>query len=125
MTDLLHRLPYARFLGLTTAADGGSLTVTMPFADRLIGNPMLPALHGGSTAALLELRAQTRTRAGRPGAVDDLLEECGVGREVIGVRELLPGAGAQVGLVAGEHHAQCLVDFEDGAVRADEAHADG
>lgn len=57
MTDLLQRLPYARFLGLTTAADGDSLTVTMPFADRLIGNPMLPALHGGSTAALLELTA--------------------------------------------------------------------
>ena len=57
MTDLLQRLPYARFLGLTTAADGDSLTVTMPFADRLIDNPMLPALHGGSTAALLELTA--------------------------------------------------------------------
>ncbi|GAA0654503.1 hypothetical protein GCM10009101_30610 [Brevundimonas lenta] len=29
----------------------------MPFADKLIGNPMLPALHGGSTAAMLELTA--------------------------------------------------------------------
>jgi len=57
MNDLLARLPYARFLGLTTATDGDVLTVTMPFADRLIGNPMLPALHGGSTAALLELTA--------------------------------------------------------------------
>jgi len=57
MSDLLDRLPYARFLGLTTATEGDALTVTMPFADRLIGNPMLPALHGGSTAALLELTA--------------------------------------------------------------------
>lgn len=57
MSDLLDRLPYARFLGLTTAVEGDDLTVTMPFADRLIGNPMLPALHGGSTAALLELTA--------------------------------------------------------------------
>lgn len=57
MTDLLDRLPYARFLGLTSAAEGDVLTVTMPFADRLIGNPVLPALHGGSTAALLELTA--------------------------------------------------------------------
>lgn len=57
MSDLLERLPYARFLGLTTATDGDALTVTMPFADKLIGNPMLPALHGGSTAALLELTA--------------------------------------------------------------------
>lgn len=57
MTDLLSTLPYARFLGLTAAQDGDVLTVTMPFADKLIGNPVLPALHGGSTAAMLELTA--------------------------------------------------------------------
>lgn len=57
MSDLLDRVPYARFLGLESQQDGDVLTVTMPFADRLIGNPMLPALHGGATAALLELTA--------------------------------------------------------------------
>ena len=57
MSALLDRVPYARFLGLETRQDDDVLTVTMPFADRLIGNPMLPALHGGSTAALLELTA--------------------------------------------------------------------
>lgn len=57
MSDLLETLPYARFLGLLTRRDGDLLTVTMPFADRLIGNPVLPALHGGSTAAMLELTA--------------------------------------------------------------------
>ena len=57
MSDLLHAMPYARFLGLTSEQDGDVLTVTMPFADRLIGNPLLPALHGGSTAALLEFAA--------------------------------------------------------------------
>lgn len=57
MSDLTDSLPYARFLGLTTAREGDVLTLTMPFADRLIGNPMLPALHGGATAALLELTA--------------------------------------------------------------------
>lgn len=54
---LLDRLPYARFLGLRTQMDEDALTVIMPFAERLIGNPMLPALHGGSTAALLEMTA--------------------------------------------------------------------
>ena len=53
MSALLDRLPYARFLGLESDQAGEVLTVTMPFADRLIGNPMLPALHGGATAALL------------------------------------------------------------------------
>lgn len=57
MSDLLDAIPYARFLGLTSTAAGDELTVTMPFVDRLIGNPLLPALHGGSTAALLELTA--------------------------------------------------------------------
>lgn len=57
MSDLLHRLPYARFLGLEGRIEDEVLTVVMPFADKLIGNPMLPALHGGSTAALLEMTA--------------------------------------------------------------------
>ena len=57
MSDLLATLPYARFLGLTGTQEGDALIVTMPFADRLIGNPILPALHGGSTAALLEMTA--------------------------------------------------------------------
>lgn len=57
MSDLLQRLPYARFLGLEGRIEEEVLTVVMPFADKLIGNPMLPALHGGSTAALLEMTA--------------------------------------------------------------------
>lgn len=57
MSDLLDTLPYARFLGLLTRRDEERLTVTMPFAEKLIGNPVLPALHGGSTAAMLELTA--------------------------------------------------------------------
>ena len=57
MTALLDSIPYARFLGLRSEQDGDVLTVTMPFAAHLVGNPMLPALHGGSTAALLELTA--------------------------------------------------------------------
>ena len=66
MSALLERIPYARFLGLTSAQDGEALTVTMPFADRLIGNPMLPALHGGATAALLELTAVAQAALSYP-----------------------------------------------------------
>lgn len=57
MSPLLDVVPYARFLDLKAALEGEDLIVTMPFADRLIGNPMLPALHGGTTAALMELAA--------------------------------------------------------------------
>ena len=66
MSALLDRLPYARFLGLTSDQDGDVITVTMPFADRLIGNPMLPALHGGATAALLELTAVAQVALSYP-----------------------------------------------------------
>lgn len=66
MSALLDRLPYARFLGLRSEQDGDDLTVTMPFADRLIGNPMLPALHGGATAALLELTAVAQVALSYP-----------------------------------------------------------
>lgn len=57
MSALLDTLPYARFLGLRGEMADDDLTVVMPFAERLIGDPMLPALHGGSTAALLEMTA--------------------------------------------------------------------
>lgn len=68
MTDLLATLPYARFLGLKTLLNGDEVTVVMPFADRLIGNPMLPALHGGSTAALLEMTAMAQLALVFPSA---------------------------------------------------------
>lgn len=66
MTDILDRIPYARFLALATGKEDDVLTVTMPFADRLIGNPVLPALHGGATAALLELTAVAQVAATYP-----------------------------------------------------------
>ncbi len=68
MTEpLLDRLPYARFLNLQTRMSGDELTVVMPFEDKLIGNPMLPALHGGSTAALLEMTAMAQVALSFPG----------------------------------------------------------
>lgn len=67
MSDLLDRIPYARFLGLRVESDDHGLVVVMPFADRLIGNPILPALHGGSTAALLELTAVAQVAEAFPG----------------------------------------------------------
>lgn len=56
--ELLDAVPYSRFLGLTAAREAsGELVTTMKFADHLIGNPALPALHGGTLGALLESAA--------------------------------------------------------------------
>ncbi len=54
---LLAAIPYARFLGLSAILDGAELTTTMRYADHLIGNPAIPALHGGTLGALLESAA--------------------------------------------------------------------
>jgi uncharacterized protein (TIGR00369 family) len=54
---LLDAVPYSRFLGLEAKLDGDELITTMRFAEHLIGNPTLPALHGGTLGALLESAA--------------------------------------------------------------------
>ena len=50
-------VPYIRYLGVTFDRRGDELTAVLPFRDDLIGNPVLPALHGGVTAAFLEVTA--------------------------------------------------------------------
>lgn len=54
---LLERIPYARFLGLRPVLAGDEMTLVMPYRDHLIGNPSLPALHGGVLGALMEMTA--------------------------------------------------------------------
>lgn len=54
---LVEAIPYARFLGITTEFREGELIGKLNFSDTLIGNPLLPALHGGTIAALLESTA--------------------------------------------------------------------
>ena len=54
---LVEGVPYIGFLGVQFDRRGDELTAVMPFEDKLIGNPILPALHGGATAAFLEITA--------------------------------------------------------------------
>ena len=57
MAAVLERIPYARFLGIEVDRKGSELTTILPFRDHLVGNPVLPALHGGAIGAFLELTA--------------------------------------------------------------------
>ncbi|HBM59937.1 PaaI family thioesterase [Salipiger marinus] len=52
---LASGVPYVRFLDINFDRRGDELTAVMSYDDKLIGNPHLPALHGGVTAALLEV----------------------------------------------------------------------
>src|SRR3954471_19651051 len=51
---LFANSPFARWLGIRDHEDG---TLVMPFSPRIIGNPILPAIHGGITGAFLETTA--------------------------------------------------------------------
>jgi len=52
---LVRAIPYARLLGMEFEADEeGQVLGRMPFAEHLVGNPNLPALHGGTLGSLLE-----------------------------------------------------------------------
>lgn len=54
---LVQNIPYAHFLGLRLDVKGDELTCVMPFKDALVGNPVLPALHGGSVGGFMECAA--------------------------------------------------------------------
>jgi acyl-coenzyme A thioesterase PaaI-like protein len=54
---LIAAIPYARYLGLHVQIVDGDPITTMAGQADLIGNPVLPALHGGTVGALLESAA--------------------------------------------------------------------
>jgi uncharacterized protein (TIGR00369 family) len=58
LSALKTQVPYAAYLGISFERRGDELTTTMPFRADLLGNPILPALHGGAIAAFLEVTAQ-------------------------------------------------------------------
>lgn len=50
-----HEIPFNRHLGITMKhLARGKTTLLMPFKPELIGNPLVPALHGGSLSALAD-----------------------------------------------------------------------
>ena len=57
LNALVHGVPYIRFLGIEFDRRGDELTAVLNYSDDLIGNPFLPAIHGGVTAAFLEVTA--------------------------------------------------------------------
>lgn len=54
---LMDAIPYARFMGMQIAEHDGVRRAKLPFRESLIGNPAVPALHGGTVGALLESTA--------------------------------------------------------------------
>jgi uncharacterized protein (TIGR00369 family) len=62
----LETWPYARFLGMRAETEEGVLTTVLPFSQHLVGNPRLPAIHGGVVAAFLEMTALAQLSMSAP-----------------------------------------------------------
>ena len=70
----LQRIPYARFLGVRVELAGDEMTAVLPFADHLVGNPVLPALHGGVIGAFMEMTALAQPDRRVPKTIDITIE---------------------------------------------------
>ncbi|WP_028117419.1 PaaI family thioesterase [Ferrimonas senticii] len=54
---LLQLVPYAQFIGMQCQQFGDEMVFRLPPKPENIGNPMLPALHGGVIAGFMEMSA--------------------------------------------------------------------
>ncbi|GGP49979.1 thioesterase [Shewanella algicola] len=54
---LLEKVPYSQFIGMSVARFGDEMVFRLPAKDDNIGNPILPAIHGGVIAGFMEMSA--------------------------------------------------------------------
>jgi acyl-coenzyme A thioesterase PaaI-like protein len=53
----LAKVPYAAYLGISAEVHGNEILFILPARDELVGNPTLPAIHGGVVGAFMEQAA--------------------------------------------------------------------
>jgi len=87
LTDFLQRVPYVRFLGMRAELAGDEMTAILPYAPHLVGNVLLPALHGGVLGAFLEMTALAQLSVFQPServhkTIDVTIEYLRPGRSV-------------------------------------------
>jgi acyl-coenzyme A thioesterase PaaI-like protein len=54
---MLKSIPYADWIGLTCDRFGDDLIFRLPAKERNLGNPILPAIHGGVIGGFMEMAA--------------------------------------------------------------------
>ncbi len=115
LDGFLQRVPYVRFLGMRVELAGDEMTAVLPFAPHLIGNPMLPAIHGGVLGAFMEMTALAQLSlsqpAGRtPKTIDITIEYLRSGRaQDLFARAILRKVGRRVANV----QVECWQDRRD------------
>ncbi len=53
----LRKVPYAAYLGIRAEVHGNEILFILPEDEKLTGNPILPAIHGGVVGAFMEQAA--------------------------------------------------------------------
>ena len=84
---VLASIPYVAHLGVRAELAGDEMTAVLPFSEHLIGNPQLPALHGGVIGGFMELTAVIQLSIaqhgrGTPKPIDVSVEYLRSGRPV-------------------------------------------
>lgn len=64
----LARMPYAKTIGVKAELVDGMLQFILPFKQENIGNPLLPALHGGCIGGFMETAAICQLMFEHPAA---------------------------------------------------------
>ena len=65
LIETLLAAPYVARFGVRLEQKGDELTGILPYAEILVGNPLIPALHGGAIGAFLEIVASASLLAGQ------------------------------------------------------------
>ena len=54
-SQFIRLLPHAQALGMELErVDGGTAVISMPYADKLVGDPQTGVVHGGAVSALMD-----------------------------------------------------------------------
>lgn len=103
--QLGQAIPYVDYLGIRESVQGNERLYRLPFDERLVGNPRLPALHGGVIAGFAETAAalqviHTVGGARQPKSIDFSIDYLRAGRpeETFASCEIVR-LGARVALV--------------------------
>jgi len=85
INEVMATIPYVAFLGITFEPVGDELLAKLAFTQHLIGNPVLPALHGGviggflETAAIVHVTRESKSRV-LPKTIDITIDYLRSGR---------------------------------------------
>ena len=60
--DIINSIPYAKTLGVKAELSDEGLILVLPYKESNIGNPTLPAFHGGAIGGFMEVCALAELR---------------------------------------------------------------